>query len=109
MEDAHVAILLEEMRGHFRVFGEAQQGTRDQVTGLAQSLQETRDQVTGLAQSLQETRDELGRKIDLLSADVAVLKADMADIKPRMARVEQHLGLNGAPKASARKGRSPRK
>ena len=95
MEDAHVAILLEEMRGHFRVFGEAQQGTRDQVTGLAQSLQ--------------ETRDELGRKIDLLSADVAVLKADMADIKPRMARVEQHLGLNGAPKASARKGRSPRK
>ena len=42
-------------------------------------------------------------------ADVSALKADMGDIKPRMAQVELHLGLNGAPKASARKGRSPRK
>lgn len=87
MEDAHVVVLLEEIRGQFKVFGE----------------------------SLSLTRETLGAKIDAVAADVAVLKddvavlkddvgvlkVDVADLKRRMTRVEGH--LNGAPKRGARK------
>ena len=102
MEDARLAEFLEELLGHMRVFGEILQGIRDDIKRRTQSLE--------------SMRDELGGKIHQVSADVSVPKVDLAglktnaaDIKPRVVRIEQHLELNSAPKASPLKRRKPRK
>src|ERR1700690_2599076 len=97
MDDKHVAALLEDLRGQFKVFGEALQATR-----------------TEFGAALQETRVELGGKIDDVAADVAGLKTDVAglktdraDVKARLTRVEH--GLNGGSKKAPPTARTPKK
>ncbi len=75
MEDVHVAALIEDFRGQFKVFGEALQAQREAL------------------QANTATLDRLDGKVDGIAADVAVLKVDMADVKDRLTHVER--GVNG--------------
>ena len=107
MEDAHVAVLLEDFGSKFKAFGEALEGVTTKVVNLG----------TELRMEMAATRarvDILGAKIDGvamnvagLKTDAAVLKTDMADVKDRLTGVEHRLNRSpSAGKAPVRKRRS---
>lgn len=76
MDDTHVAVLLEEIRGQFQVFGER----------------------------LQNTEEKLGAKIEVLQTDVTDVKQRVTGIEQRATRIEDT--LNGTlPRATRRKPR----
>jgi hypothetical protein len=85
MEDAHVAVLLEDLRSQFKVFGEALESTREVLQ------REIAEVSSNLRHEMGEVSSSLGRKID----DVA---ADVTEVKVRLSRVEER--LNGAPPRS---------
>jgi hypothetical protein len=89
MEDAHVAVILGEMRSNFRAFGEALEMTR---TGLGRRID---DVARDLGVRIDDVARDLGLKIDDVARDVAVLKTDVADVRDRLTGVEHR--LNGAP------------
>src|SRR5690348_17097206 len=62
MEDVHVAALIEDFRGQFRVFG-----------------------------AQRETLQSQSEKLDRLDAKVDDLKVDMADVKDRLTNVDDRL------------------
>lgn len=82
MEDAHVAIVLEDLRSQFKVFGEALEATRE-------SLER---QIAGVAEDLERKIAGVARALERQIVGVAV---DVADMKVRLARVE--VRLNGLP------------
>jgi predicted phage tail protein len=102
MEDTHVAVLLEDIRGQFKAFGEDLQGVRAQLSR----------EITKVSGELEHMGRDLGRRIGgvakdvaILKTDVAVLKTDVADVKIRLTGVENRLTgveerLNGAPPPS---------
>jgi uncharacterized coiled-coil DUF342 family protein len=118
MEDSHVAVLLEDLRGQFKVFGEALQATREELQvemratrdGLRAEMHEMRE---GLRAEMHEMRDELRADMHGMRAELVQkidgVAGDVADLKTRMTRVEGC--LNGSPLASppgGRKSRRPR-
>jgi outer membrane murein-binding lipoprotein Lpp len=88
MDDKLVAVLLEDLRGQFKGFGDAVRATNEKIDTLAQT---TNDKF-----------DLLDRKFDLMASDVAVLKTDMAEVKERVTRVE-HVVNGGTPKRPRKK------
>jgi hypothetical protein len=82
MEDVHVAALIEDFRGQFKVFGEALQAQRE-------TLQAQNDKLDQLDTKV----DSIAANVAVLKVDVAVLKDDMADVKARLTHVER--GVNG--------------
>ena len=96
VEDAHVATLLEEIRGQFKVFGESLHGTQDEV-------RKTQDEVRKTQQEVRDTRRELGEKIDGLQERVTHIDDRVTHIDDRVTRIEKT--LNGA--LARRKRRKP--
>ena len=89
MDDAHVAVLLEDLRDKFTGFGEL---LETKTTKLHDEIRTTR---TELHEQIQATRVEIGGKIDTLSSR-------MDGVQHRLTRVE--VRLNGAlPKHAPRK------
>lgn len=70
MEDRHVAVILEDLRGQFRVFGEALGSQNVKL-------------------------DALARDVADVKVRVAHVETDIADVKVRVAHVE-HMVMNGA-------------
>ena len=77
MEDHAVAVLLEDLRSQFRVFGEALQGQRD-------ALQRLDDKATA-GFNAQDVR------LQRLETGVSVLRTDVSDVKERLGHVEIRL------------------
>jgi predicted nuclease with TOPRIM domain len=94
MTDQDIAVVLEEIRSQFKVFGEALQGTREVLGG----------KIDGLDSRL--SRVEMD--VSVLKTDVSSVKNDMTDVKDRLQRVERHLDLNGAPPSTRPLKRKPR-
>jgi chaperonin cofactor prefoldin len=96
MEESHVAILLEDLRIQFKVFGEDLKGTREslerRIDGLDHRMDGLDHRIDGLDHRIDHVAESLGGKIDDLATD-------MVDVKQRLTRVERV--LNG--KMSARK------
>jgi hypothetical protein len=83
MEDTHVAVLLEDLRSQFKVFGEALQSTREEIRrdmvdlevrlgrridGVASDLGKRIDDVsTGLGKRIDDVSTGLGKRIDDVS------------------------------------------
>ena len=76
MEDRHVAVLLEEIRGQFRGFGDKLQDTNDQIAGMAGNIA------------------VMDGKIAIMDGKIDKLTVDMADVKKRLTGVER--ATNGA-------------
>jgi hypothetical protein len=77
MDDAHVAVLLEEIRGQFRVFGESLQTTNDKI-------------------------DRLDQKVDVLGGRLISVEGRLINVEGRLSNVEGRLtnmalALNGGP------------
>ncbi|HEX4512808.1 MAG TPA: hypothetical protein VH054_04705 [Polyangiaceae bacterium] len=82
MDDVHVAALIEDLRGQFKVFGEALQANNDKIDELGARLDGRIDRLDG--------------RIDGLENKVDDLAIDMSDVKKRLGRVER--ALNGKPR-----------
>jgi len=98
VEDSHVAVLLEEIRGQFKAFGEGLTLAREQLGAKI-------DAVAADVAALKTDVSVLKTDVSVLKTDVSVLKTDMGDVKHRLARVEKH--LNGASPPPRRRERSP--
>src|SRR5438445_13386788 len=70
MEDRHVAVLLEEIRGQFRGFGDKLQDTNDKITVMAGNIA------------------VMDGKIAVMDGKIDQLSVDMVDVKTRLTRVE---------------------
>jgi outer membrane murein-binding lipoprotein Lpp len=88
VEDTHVAVLLEEVRGNFKVVGESLAALKTNVDADCKTLN---TKVDGIASDVSHLKADVA----VLKTDVAVLKTDMADVKARVTRVE-HVVNGGA-------------
>jgi len=105
MTHQDVAVLLEEIRSQFRVFGEALQGNREVLGEKIDRLDTRLSHVELHVSVLRTDVGILKTDVGSLKSDVAVLKDDVSDVKIRLERVEHHLGLNGASPKASRKPR----
>jgi hypothetical protein len=101
MDDVHVAALIEDLRGQFKVFGEALQANNDKIDALGERLD---GRIDALGARLDGRIDALGARldgrIDGLENKVDDLAVDMSDVKKRLGRVER--ALNGTPRSRAK-------
>ncbi len=116
MDDTHVAVLIEDLRGQFQVFGEAlkvtnekldvfAKGTNERFDGLDHKLDLAAADVAVLKTDVAVLKTDvavLKTDVAVLKTDVAVLKTDMSDVKTRVARVE-HVVNGGSPKRTPKK------
>jgi outer membrane murein-binding lipoprotein Lpp len=79
----YVAVLLEDIRGSFKAFGESLGGLNVKVDAIATDVAVLKTDVAVLKTD-----------VAVLKTDVAVLKTDMAEVKARVTRVEH--AVNGA-------------
>ena len=80
------AVVVEQLRGEFKVFGEALGGLRQQMT----------DGFAAVDRRFERVERELGEMrvdLDAVKADVAELKVDVAELKVDVAEVKVDLGL----------------
>jgi predicted nucleic acid-binding Zn finger protein len=107
MEDRHVAILLEEMRGQFKAFGEALQGTNDNIAVMGEKIAVMDGKIAvmdGRIAVMDGKIAVMDGKIAVMDGKIAVmdgkidrLSVDMVDVKTRLTRVERAV-TNGARK-----------
>jgi hypothetical protein len=103
VDEGDFKIVLEELRAHFRGFGDSLKMTDEKVVAF-------RDEVRGSLERIDEKiwvlqADVTDLKVDVadLKVDVADLKVDVTDVKQRVTRIERT--LNGARRRARRKMR----
>jgi hypothetical protein len=79
-------VLLETLRGEFRVFGESLQIVRGQVDGL-------REDVDGLRKDVGDFRQEVGARFHRVEQDMGVLKQDVAVLKQDVGMLKLDVSL----------------
>ena len=82
MKDAHVGALIEDLRGQFKVFGEALQTTNEKLDRLDSRITSLDGRMTSLDGRMTTLED----KVDGIAFDVS-------DVKKRLTHVEH--ALNG--------------
>jgi regulator of replication initiation timing len=79
-----LVVVLETLRGEFRVFGESLQSVRGQVDGL-------REDVDGLRKDVGDFRQEVGARFHRVEQDIGVLKLDVSLLKDASIETTQEL------------------
>lgn len=89
---ARFEVLLEDIQTKVNVIAEGQVANTERLDALSADTAEIKQRVEGL---------EI--KTDVVAKRVDGLVDDVADVKERVVRIENHLGLNGAPTKRTRK------
>jgi chromosome segregation ATPase len=97
MKQAHVGALIEDLRGQFKVFGEALQTTNEKLDRLDGRMTGLEGRMTGLEGRM--TR--LDGRMTTLEDKVDGIAIDMADVKKRLTHVEH--ALNGGSRRKPKK------
>jgi hypothetical protein len=97
MEDRHVAVLLEDLHGRFKGFGEALQVTNQKLDAMGTQIAVIDTRLNGIDKRLDGMDKRLGgvdKRLDGMDKRLGGLAVDMKDVKKRLTRVER--ATNGA-------------
>ena len=84
---AEFTVVLEEMRSHFKVFGEALGGVREELADVREELADVRQDVAGVRRDLELV------KVAVLenSREIRDLRVEVHDVRGAVTRIEQAL------------------
>jgi archaellum component FlaC len=90
-DGAHAfAVVVEQLRGDFKVFGEALGGLRQQVTEEIGGL---RGEIGGLRQQMTDGFERVDRELGEVRRDLGEVKRDLCEVKRDLGEVKVDLGL----------------
>jgi ribosomal protein L29 len=75
------AVVVQELRGEFKVFGGALSGLRGEMTELRGEMTELRQQVTGGFERVEHELGEVKRDLAEVKVDLAEVKVDLGLVK----------------------------
>lgn len=83
MEDAHVAVLLEEVRGQFKAFGESLQATNDKIDRLSVDMSDVKHRLGNVEGRLTDVEGRLTNVEDRLTGVANALNGGSRPRKKR--------------------------
>jgi tetrahydromethanopterin S-methyltransferase subunit G len=102
MEDAHVVVVLEEIRGQFKVFGESLRATNDKIDRLAYDMNDRFDGVDSRLSNVEGRLTNVEGRLSNVEGRLSNVEGRLSNVEGRLSNVEGRLtnmalALNGAP------------